>query len=289
MFPNNTPIRAPEFDPMEVMCDEEFDRTIDAMQDAEQQILLNITSSLVDQMEIHAAEIVSGWCMDRILRVEAELTGDGTGEALPEFDAEERAGRPCGRGSDDSADGENYTPSLDELQDAADARGEPGPLDNKSPGPVTDWASGDMTPLRPESKEEIEAAHEQAKSDAAQADRLITDLVEFFFDPHEHKAVFDQMDQVDGWFGMAWWLKDAMLKEMGWTTDDLPGRGDSARPEPETEQESIAQSVRDAALAYNIQVVTANNASLKVTSRIFNHGLIDLMDIEIKAQLELKL
>ncbi len=114
---------------MEIMSNEEFDSITDAMKGAEQQILLNIASSLIDEMEAHTARMVANKCEEHAGSLEADLTFEGWVEPLikelePEFDAGERAGRPGGRTYD-----EEYTPSMEELQDAADARGEPGPLD----------------------------------------------------------------------------------------------------------------------------------------------------------------
>ena len=155
---------------MEIMSDEEFDCTLEAMKDAEQQILLNIASSLIDEMEAHTARVVANKCEEHAGNLEADLTFEGWVEPLikelePEFSVVERAGRTGGRTYD-----EEYTPSLEELQDAADARGEPGPLDVMIGGDRVsdeDWDSAHMTNEHGDMVQKV--------SD------LIDNMVEFFF------------------------------------------------------------------------------------------------------------
>ncbi len=95
------PEEAPTFEDVETASDAEFDRFIDELVVEEQQELFGLAEGIVVQMDADTAETVSGLCFDHILKLEADigddvgcvderdgapLTGNGSGEALPEFE-----------------------------------------------------------------------------------------------------------------------------------------------------------------------------------------------------------
>ena len=322
MLPNNAPINAPEFNPMEameVMGDAEFDSIIDAMQDAEQQVLLNITSSLVDQLEIHSAEIVAGWCENRILIVEAELADDGTDYGLSEFSIEEREERPGGRTYDEQCEAYvagadlEYTPSLKVLQDAADARGEPGPLDEARAADARgelgtvddefDTGERDESPFAVSARadgyteEQIEAAHTAGKSEADKIDVLFGDMLDFCFEPDERDAVNAELTATDSWEVMYSSTRAMFLQEIEWTESDLPGGGYDAKErrvlealgknvEPDTDYFKIVKGVRDAAVKYNYAVAqAASNAGIKISTEVLPLGMIRVANAKVELAL----
>ncbi len=59
-----------------IMDDEEFDSMIDAMKDAEQQVLLNVAQTLLDEMEANTMRTVANWCDERADVLEAETDAD---------------------------------------------------------------------------------------------------------------------------------------------------------------------------------------------------------------------
>ncbi len=146
-------------DPMSIMSDAEFDFGIDAMKDAEQQVLLNVAQTLLDEMEANTMRTVANWCDERAAKLEADAIEDdynfddevgnaeaaawtdsmfhalftpmGEVEKLKEIDpTRERIEPIIGTNvEDDEPYDAGIIPTLQQLQDAADARGEPGPLD----------------------------------------------------------------------------------------------------------------------------------------------------------------
>jgi hypothetical protein len=371
---------------MNIMGDEEFDRTIDAMKDAEQQVLLNIAKTLVEQMDSKTAGSLGGLCLVRLDELDRMYP-----EVLPEYDTEERVGRPGGRTYDRQCEAEtlqaqweakvcaavdmmietvtegnesdengqcglwdaaqlivphldsltcseigdqcrrrerelsdptpegtvvdrenygedipveepetDYTPSLEELQGAADARGEPGPLDKEPKAYVIgadrmnadDWNEAGLWYDHCTMIDKVQ--------------KLIDDMVEFFFDePEESKAFFAQLDEVGCEFLYSE-IREAFLKYVDWTEDDLPGGGysgkerrikesmvrDGAYVKEDWEKPTakvdvdyfeIAKSIRHKAILFNMAVLEAHQhyGIITKTEPAKEEGCIMVKDIKL--------
>ena len=217
--------------------------------DDEKQMWVDITSLLVQQME-------------EDLAVQAD-----------EFEYGESDEVKLNARTSAEADMDYYTQSLEELQEAADARGELGPLDadviRADRMSATDWNDGNMV------------------------ENLINDMVSFFFEPNEHNAVHAQLDFVGCGFLYSD-IRKALLEYMDWTENDLPDRGYDGKAQKIKEDMirngtyvkedwqqdfdqdylEIVKGVKDAAADYNHEVANATRNGIKITTSICTAGMI---------------
>lgn len=280
-----------------IMSDAEFDASVDAMQDAEQQIMLNVANSLLDDMEPDTLQTVANWCDERAAKLEADVErradealaiedGEVPNWVDPAFGAmfkpvSKRGGRPGGRTSD-AAD--NYTPSLEELQDAADARGEPGPLEK----PVQVEAVKEYSPHDPNMYEEVLTTVLRPCGSTRPVD--VADAVSLV-----HRFV-DEFDWIDAssLLGVVQSKFDKLDAEADLFEAALPVDGIQEAPEeaPEFDLFDAAKDIREAAYAYNFLVIKAReegNVVVTATVPVSDHPTstsgtvwIDTIKLEMK-------
>lgn len=267
-----------------IMSDEEFDSMVDAMQDAEQQIMLNVANSLLDDMEPDTLRTVANWCDERVERSEA-VEDDEVGEWTNDMFA--ALFQPLVKDEINEVSPAGYTnkidvPTLEQIQDAAYARGEA--------EPISQVVSPLSFVIEPIIGADVRPADVPVPFTTDEASDLIGDMAAFFFLDHESPAVLARMDEVTfDLFNSA--VRPAILDALNWSESDLPrGPLDRIQDDPEEAPEfdlfESAKGIRKAAHDFNAAITKAQqDGQVVVNSSTREDGTVWINSIKLEMPL----